>query len=50
MDATVSLNQIMKPVNKSKLGLVNGAIGIVTPNPKPSIEPELDLDEEVLDI
>jgi hypothetical protein len=39
----------LKPVNKSKLGLVNGAIGIVS-NPKPNIEPELDLDEEVLDI
>lgn len=35
----------LKPVNKSKLGLVNGAIGIVEPKPV-----ELDLDEEVLDI
>ncbi len=39
----------LKPVNKSTLGLVNGAIGIVS-NPKPPIEPELSLDEEVLDI
>jgi hypothetical protein len=39
----------LSEVNKSKLGLVNGAIGIVT-NPKPSIEPETLLDEEVLDI
>lgn len=39
----------LRPINKSKLGLVNGAIGIVS-NPKPPIEPELDLDEEVLDI
>jgi hypothetical protein len=46
MDVTVSLNQIMKPVNKSKLGLVNGAIGIVTPNPKPQIEPDEGLEEE----
>jgi hypothetical protein len=37
----------LKPVNKSKLGgLENGAIGIVDPKPKP----ELELDEEVLDI
>lgn len=34
----------LKPVNKSTLGLVNGAIGIVQP------KPELELDEEVLDI
>jgi hypothetical protein len=34
----------LKPVNKSKLGLVNGAIGIVQP------KPELELDKEVLDI
>jgi hypothetical protein len=35
----------LRPINKSKLGLVNGAIGIVQPQPV-----EVDLDEEVLDI
>jgi hypothetical protein len=35
----------LKPVNKSKLGgLENGTIGIVQP------KPELELDEEILDI
>lgn len=34
----------LRHINKSELGLVNGAIGIVQP------KPELDLDEEVLDI
>lgn len=37
----------LRPINKSKLGLVNGAIGIVS-NPKPPIEPDEGLEEEEL--
>ena len=37
----------LRPVNKSKLGLVNGTIGTVSD--EDTQQPELTLDEEVID-